>query len=231
MSGEWRSKTGIHVGETPMSGAGCKIVETQARRAIIVAVATSFLGLVWPATLALQQPEQNLRYPAVIDSAYFAFAMWAGASLLMLQVAQANWKPGEPSLRAAQWAWFLAWALFAVHVGYAFRFAHGMSHAKAMLHVETTSGFGPGIYVSYAFTLIWMIDALWLTLNSRSYTRRPRWLGYALHGFFVFITFNGTVVYGHGFTRWVSLGVFACLAWQWMWSIRTARRGTAPQIL
>jgi hypothetical protein len=231
MSGEWRSRKGIHVRETPMPGTESKIVETQARRAMFVAVVTSFLGIVWPATLALQQPLQNLRHPAVIDSAYFAFAMWAGASVLMLQVARAQWKPGELSVRAIQWAWFLAWVLFAVHVGYAFRFAHGMSHANAMQHVETTSGFGPGIFVSYVFTLIWMIDALWLALHSLSYTRRPCWLGYALHGFLVFITFNGTVVYGHGFMRWVCLGVFACLAGQWIWSIRTARRVTAPQIL
>jgi len=214
-----------------MPGNGAEIVETQARRAMIVALITFFLGIVWPATLAFSDPIPRLRHPAIIDSAYFAFALWAGASVLMLQVARVNWKPGEPSLRAVQWAWFLAWVLFAVHVWYAFRFAHGMSHRNAIRHVETTSGFGPGLFVSYAFTLMCMIDALWLALNSPSYTRRPRWFGYALHGFFVFITFNGTVVYGHGFMRWVCLGVFACLAGQWMWSIRTARRGTAPQIL
>jgi hypothetical protein len=188
-----------------------KNVETQARRAIFVACATAFLGLVWPATLAFGDTIPRLRHPAIIDSAYFAFALWAGASLLMLQVMSVNWAPGRPSFRAVQWAWSLAWLLFAVHVGYAFHFAHGWKHANAFNHVEVTAGFGSGIFVSYGFTLIWLADVIWMLFASASYTHRPKWLGWTLHGFFVFITFNGTVVYGHGFMRWVCAGVFAML--------------------
>jgi hypothetical protein len=214
-----------------MPGAGTGIVGTRARRAIVVAVAAAFLGLVWPATLALAQPVQDLRHPAVIDSAYFSFALWAGACVLMLQVPRDRWKPGLPPVRAVQWAWLLAWLLFAVHVFYAFRFSHGMSHANAMAHVEATAGAGEGIFVSYAFTLVWLADALWLAFASHSYTRRPRWLGYALHGFFAFITFNGTVVYGHGFMRWVCLGVFAFLLLHWRLSLRPTFARPAGQTL
>lgn len=179
-----------------------KNVEMQARRAISVACATAFLGLVWPAALALSDSIPKLRHPAIIDSAYFAFALWAGASLLMLQ---------RSPFRAVQWAWSLAWILFAVHVGYAFHFAHGWNHTNAVMHVDASSGFGSGLFVSYGFTLLWLWDVLWMCLAPASYTRRPRLLGCAVHGFFVFITFNGTVVFGHGFMRWVCAGVFAVL--------------------
>jgi len=195
-----------------MADAGIENVETQARRAIFVAVATAFLGLAWPAALALRDPLPRLRHPAIIDSAYFAFALWAGASLLIVQVPGGEWKPGSVRLRAVRWAWASAWLLFAVHVGYAFHFAHGWSHAKAVGHVQTTSGFGLGIFVSYAFALIWLADVLWLLVAGSSYTSRPRLLGWSSHGFFALIAFNGTVVYGHGLMRWVCLAVFAVLA-------------------
>jgi hypothetical protein len=78
-------------------------------------------------------------------------------------------------------------------------------------HVEAVSGFGPGLFVSYAFTLLWLADALWWWIDRPRYDARPVWLDWAVHGFMAFMVFNGTVVYETGFIRWAGCLLFAVL--------------------
>src|SRR5687768_8843195 len=54
----------------------------------------------------------------------------------------------------ARWCWTLGCAAFLVHVATAFDRVHGWSHTAAVRHVEAVSGFAPGLFVSYAFTLL-----------------------------------------------------------------------------
>jgi hypothetical protein len=119
-----------------------------------------------------------------------------------------------PWAGAARWArrlWTLGWACYLVHVAVAFHFAHHWSHAEAVAHVERTSGFGPGIFFSHLFGLLWTADVAWWWLAPASHAWRPRWVGYALHGYLAFIAFNATVVFGQGLTRWAGVGVFAAV--------------------
>jgi hypothetical protein len=80
-----------------------------------------------------------------------------------------------------------------------------------MQHVQDVSGFGPGIFVSYLFTLVWSIDVLWWMIQPASYSRRPAWIGRVLHAFMVFVIFNATVVYESGFIRWSGIALFLVL--------------------
>jgi hypothetical protein len=187
------------------------IEDARARRGLITVALVTLIGVAWPLMLARKQPFSMLRHPATIDSAYFAFALWAGACLLMLQTKYATWHIRGGTFRVVRWAWLSGSLLFWIHVGYAFHFGHKWSHANAVQHVEETSGFGPGIFVSYTFTLLWLLDAISMNLNPTRYCQRSKSLGFAIHAFLAFIVFNGTVVYGHGFMRWVCLGVFAVL--------------------
>ena len=107
--------------------------------------------------------------------------------------------------------WTAACIAFVVHVATAFDRIHGWSHAKAFDHVEETSGYGPGVFVSYAFTLLWMADVLFWWMKPIKYASRSRRIEIGLHGFFAFIMFNGTVVYETGFIRWAGLAMFAGL--------------------
>jgi hypothetical protein len=102
--------------------------------------------------------------------------------------------------------------MFAVHAAAAFHLGHGWSHEAAVRHVEA-SGVGVGIWVNYLFALAWGIDAAWLAGWPGVYGRRPRWVGWALHGFLAFVTFSATVVYGDGAARWLGVGAFAVLGW------------------
>ena len=193
-------------------------------------VAVALLAIAWGITEARLDPKPNLRHPAIIDSAYFAFALWAGSVLLQLQTPRGEWLPGGSTFRVARAAWVAGCAVFLVHLGLAFHLAHGWSHANAFEHVERSSGFGPGIFVSYLFTLVWVVDAAIWMLTPAHYARRPMGLAVGLHGFMAFITFNATIVFGQSPLRWVAAVVFALLAGQWLKDRLVARTAfVAPQ--
>lgn len=185
-------------------------------------------GCGWAGWQAWADPVPRLRHPAVITTAYVSFALWAGAVGLMLQAKPGEWAAGAVRFRVTQWTWVLAATTFLIHVAVAFHFAHRWSHANAIRHVEETAGFGPGLFVSYLFTLVWAADAGWLAVAPAGYARRPPWLGWAGQGFLAFVTFNGTVVYGHGLMRWVSGGVFVVLGW---YLVTSRRRSAAAPLL
>lgn len=112
--------------------------------------------------------------------------------------------------------WTLGWLIFVVHVALAFDVYHGWSHTAAMEHVQRASGFGPGIFVSYSFTLLWGTDVAWWWLAPKTRDRRPVWLGFVLHAFMAFIMFNGAVIFESGPSRWFGLAATAFLLW-WIW--------------
>jgi hypothetical protein len=111
----------------------------------------------------------------------------------------------------ARLVWTFSFIAYAIHFVTAFAKYHHWSHSSAYEHVEESSGFGPGIFVSYAFTLLWLLDVLWSWVYPASYWNRSRWLNRSLVAFMAFIVFNGTVVYESGGIRWVGVVVFVLL--------------------
>lgn len=128
--------------------------------------------------------------------------LWTGAMVGRLRFGRSMW--------TRAW-WTVACLAFVVHVGTAFDRIHHWSHAKAFEHVRETSGFGPGVFVSYLFTILWVADVVYWWLKPDLYVRRSRRKETALHAFFAFIMFNGTVVYESGLIRWIGLAIFAGL--------------------
>jgi len=182
------------------------------RHLVWLSVAVFAVGLGISAWHIARDDRPALRHPAIISTAYASFALWAGALALRIPAKPGEWIPSGGRFRIARWTWLLAALMYVIHVGVAFHFAHRWQHAKAYEHVEATSGFGPGIYVSYAFSIAWVADALWLLVGPRTYADRPKWLDLSIQFGFAFIVLNGTVVFGHAPMRWVSSAVFAVLA-------------------
>jgi len=154
----------------------------------------------------------SVRHPATLSTAWVSFALWAGAVGLMIPTRANEWQAGGTRFRVAQWSWVLGAVMFVIHFLVAFHFAHRWQHSNAVRHVTETAGFGPGIFVSYFFTLLWVADAAWWVIAPARYATRPKWVGWSVHGFMAFITFNGTVVYVSGWIRWVAVAVFAAFA-------------------
>jgi len=182
------------------------------------------VGLGMTAWSVIANTEPNPRHPAIVTTAWMSFALWAGAIGLMVQAGPGEWVPTTARFRVTRWTWVLAATMFVIHFLLAFHFAHRWRHENAIRHVEVTTGFGPGLFVSYFFTIVWVVDAIWLCVGPTSYASRPRWLGWTIHTFMTFITFNATAVFAHGLMRWVSIGVFGVLVWYWLMGMRKVTR-------
>jgi hypothetical protein len=135
---------------------------------------------------------------------------------LMLLLQPADWTAYSTRGATTRWFWTLAWAAFMVHLVMAFHHAHDWSHAAAVKHTEDVSGFGPGIYFSHFFTLVWTADVLFWWLCPLRYARRSRWIDRMLHGFMLFMIFNATVVFETGLIRWASIAFLTALASVWI---------------
>lgn len=129
-----------------------------------------------------------------------------------LRFSQARW-------HLTRWCWTLAWFAYLIHVALAFHDYHHWSHQEAINHVEQASGFGPGIYFSHLFTLVWTLDVLAQWVIPGWYLQRPGWIDWLLHGYLAFIVFQATVVFEQGVVRWASvvgmlvLGILLMVRW------------------
>jgi len=151
--------------------------------------------------------------------------------------------------RGSRWAntsrliWTIGCVLFDVHVACAFHFRHHWSHAAAWQHTAERTldllgvAFGGGIFFSYLFSVLWLIDVLWLWISpcqgeaqqtpgtektqpAMSATavpqcaatggRTPLWR-VLVHIFMFFIVVNGAIVFEAGPTRWFGLAALLAL--------------------
>jgi hypothetical protein len=140
-----------------------------------------------------------------------ALAFYVVAVALMLQRRTGEWTAEAGKSDLARWCWSLACAVYLVHVGVAFHYAHGWSHEQAVRHVRDVSGVGEGIYASYLFTLLWTADVVFWWLSPGCYAARGPWIDRLLHGFLAFMIFNATVVFETGFIRWAGAAGFTAL--------------------
>lgn len=175
-------------------------------------------GAVFWLALAPQLPDDL----AVRWTIRFALAAWFYAVVLHLC---------GRTRHATRWVWLAGAAAFVAHVTAAFDRVHHWSHAAAFQRTLDDSGFGEGIYVSYSFGIIWLVDAIWTMVRGQSGPHRSANWRPALHLFMAFIIFNGTVVYEDGPIRWAGVIAFASLLGlimqRWRWWTRANATVTA----
>jgi hypothetical protein len=123
-------------------------------------------------------------------------------------VSRGSWPKGS------RLAWTGGCAFYLLHVVCAFEYYHHWSQAAAYAATAKQTAevvgidWGGGLYVNYAFTLVWLADVGWWWVDAERYCNRPRWIEWLVQGFLGFIVFNATVVFASGFSRW--LGIAAC---------------------
>ena len=154
--------------------------------------------------------------------------LWYAASLvLMLRLSPQDWTTQTSLGKWTRWCWTWAVVSFLCHFVSAFHFYHHWSQQHAYEHVENVSGWGPGIFVSYSFTLLWTLDMIYWWMCPQRYAHRSSVLGGIIHTFLLFIIFNGTVVFEVGFIRVAGIIGFILFAVYAVWTRLTFRPATA----
>ena len=144
-----------------------------------------------------------------------ALTLYAISVTLMLHRRRPRWDG------AARWAWTAGFLAMLGHLIAALHFHHDWAHWRAYEHTaERTRSLlgvsvGAGVYVNYAFVLVWLVDAAWWWLvGLRRYRDRRGAVDVALHAFFLFMIFNGAVLFETGPVRWFGLALLLFLAWR-----------------
>jgi hypothetical protein len=112
----------------------------------------------------------------------------------------AIWLLLEGKRRACRLWWMAALILHLVHVYCAFEYFYAWSHTIAYRETarETLQlfglNFGGGLYLNYAFTVLWSADCAWWWANPESYDARPKVVSISLHTFIAFMVVNGTII-------------------------------------
>ncbi len=120
--------------------------------------------------------------------------------------------PGSRMNEVVRIVWTLGCGLFIAHVAAAFGYYHHFSHQAAydetarQTQEQIGFPFGGGIYFSYLFLALWVMDVVWRWLTPGT---RPAWLDWPLHAYMFFIAFNGAIVFEGGISR--VAGIPACI--------------------
>lgn len=165
----------------------------------------------WPAASAEVAGQMLTRNTVRLSLAWYTAAAW-----LMMRLRADDWAIATARGRLARWCWSWAMVAYLAHLAMAFEHYHHWSHAEAFEHTRLAGGFGEGIYASYLFTLLWAADVAWWWIGPARYAGRPAWIDRTLHGFMLFIIFNGTVIFGRGLVRWAGVMMFAGLLVAWI---------------
>jgi hypothetical protein len=124
----------------------------------------------------------------------------------------------------APWArvvWTAGALLYVSHVSAAFSFAYQWSHAVAYAHTAAQTAdivgldWGGGIWVNYAFTLVWVMEAIWWWTSPLRYLARPRGVELAVRAVFLFMIVNGAFVFVAGPAKWMGVVIVAALCAIW----------------
>ncbi len=116
----------------------------------------------------------------------------------------------------ARAAWTIGCAALIAHVAFAYHHFYGWSQTAAYHDTarQTAEMFGMnwggGLYINYLVLAAWILDVAWWWRGLDAYRRRPTLIVVVWNAVLIFIIFNGTVVFGTGYVRW--LGFLVCLA-------------------
>lgn len=182
---------------------------------VVAMLALLFFGLCAPVLVFLEPSGNDTAHDTIRSSALRVVLVWCFAWPIALVRPARDPGPEEADAGRVRALWTLGCVLLWVHIAIAFHAGHGWSHAAAWEHTKQIGGYGDGVFVNYLFALVWLADVIWAWVNFGSYLRRPRWLTWAVHGFFLFIVFNAAVVFGGWLSRAV-FGVFFVALGAWM---------------
>ena len=160
---------------------------------------------------------------------------WLALFLYPFGLAAGGGRIDSAHRRRARWLFTVGAAIFMLHVLLAFAVHYDLSHAVALAETarqtEQMTGVasGWGLWLNYLFVLLWLSELAWWWSAQPSYVERPASVTALVHGFFLFLIVNGTVVFVQWPRRGLGLVLLALCALALWWRRRGASPGeTAP---
>src|SRR5687767_3690746 len=123
--------------------------------ALLGLIVLCLFWLLAPSVKALFEPAgEDVAHPAIRATAMPPVLLWfVGAPILF---AARSVTLRRPELFGARIVWALGCVLLLLHIAVAFHLGHGWSHAAAWEHTRQAGGYGDGVFVNYAFALVWL---------------------------------------------------------------------------
>ncbi|MGH9315055.1 MAG: hypothetical protein ACRD09_06370 [Vicinamibacterales bacterium] len=143
-----------------------------------------------------------------------AIVTWAGAEYLKQR------RPPDHEA-AARTLWTAGALLLVAHTIAAFHFVYGWSHRAAAAETARQTAeltglrWAGGLFVNYAFLVVWVADAAWWWAAPASYRNRPAAIRTAMLAFFVFMFVNGGILFADGAMRALCAAAVAAVLWRW----------------
>jgi hypothetical protein len=145
-------------------------------------------------------------------------------ALVAFVATEAGRRPASSGMTPARWLDAVSLAgvvLLIVHIALAYAVRHAWSHDAAVrATAEQTASvygldWGGGIYINYAFALVWAVDAWqWSALPAAAAARAPA-VRLALRVFYGVIIVNAAVIFVPGPRRFLGAAVVLALLWVW----------------
>jgi len=154
--------------------------------------------------------------------------VWLALTLYVASEFAGAVRAGHKQSEIAWWLNATGCAFFLAHVACAFDFFYDWSHATAYADTaRQTKEFtgwnsGSGLYINYAFALVWMAEVIWSGVKPFGYSARSNPTTYIVRVFFLFMIINGAFVFVRGNIRW--FGLLLCVALVGCWWFRPNRR-------
>ena len=135
--------------------------------------------------------------------------------------------------RSLATSWFIGAVLSLCHSAGALATFHQGSQSLAFQATEEQTKellgiqIGAGLFVNYAFVLVWIADACIRLFIPARYCQFPAAYALSVQSFLVFIAINGAIVFQQGWTRWI--GILCVVSWLIVIAYQRSRRGPRPR--
>ncbi|WP_153556761.1 hypothetical protein [Roseimaritima sediminicola] len=137
--------------------------------------------------------------------------------VLLDVVSRSDAEPAAASY-LVRFLWTIGAVFCLVHIAGAFGVYHDWRHDAALRHTaEQTErmigvAWAGGLYVNYAFTVLWLADVAAWWIGGVGFPYRHRVYFWTVHASFAFVVVNATVVFGPPGWRYVAAMFALCLA-------------------
>jgi hypothetical protein len=150
------------------------------------------------------------------STAWLSLLGWAASEWERVRSAM-----GSAAERSARLLFTFGGLFLVVHSIAAFHVRYGWSQQAALRDTAqqtlavTAMAVGAGLFVNYAFVLVWLGEIFWWWRFPEGYRGRARALDLAARGLFFFMFANGAFVFVRGPLRWIGAAALLAVVAAW----------------